>query len=66
MRIIGFDRDGSDWIGMVEGDSVTPVAPLAEFYEDPTAWTPSAVADRRVGTLAMSELTQVPAVPRTA
>jgi 2-keto-4-pentenoate hydratase/2-oxohepta-3-ene-1,7-dioic acid hydratase in catechol pathway len=62
MRLIGFDKDGTRWIGSVENGSVTPVATVADFYRAGGAIP--APADVRPVPLA--ELTQVPPVPETS
>jgi 2-keto-4-pentenoate hydratase/2-oxohepta-3-ene-1,7-dioic acid hydratase in catechol pathway len=62
MRLIGFDKDGTRWIGSVENRSVTPVATVADFYRAGGAIPVPAVARP----VPLAELTQVPPVPETS
>jgi 2-keto-4-pentenoate hydratase/2-oxohepta-3-ene-1,7-dioic acid hydratase in catechol pathway len=62
MRFIGFDRDGTRWIGSVNDGSVTPLATVADFYRAGGAVT--ARAD--VEPVPLAEVTQVAPVPETS
>lgn len=62
MRIIGFIQDGVRYVGALEGDRVTTLAPTAEFYADPDA----VMAAPAGAVHALSDLTQAPFVPETS
>jgi 2-keto-4-pentenoate hydratase/2-oxohepta-3-ene-1,7-dioic acid hydratase in catechol pathway len=62
MRLIGFDRDGTRWIGSVADGAVTPLATVTDYYRN--GGNVSAPADAQPVPLA--EVTQVPPVPETS
>lgn len=62
MRLIGFDKDGTRWIGSVTDGSVTPLATVADYYRAGGEITASPDAE----SLPLAEVTQVPPVPETS
>jgi 2-keto-4-pentenoate hydratase/2-oxohepta-3-ene-1,7-dioic acid hydratase in catechol pathway len=62
MRLIGFDKDGTRWIGSVADGSVTPLATVADYYR--SGGTVSAAPGAEPVPLA--GVTQVPPVPETS
>lgn len=62
MRLIGFVKDGTPWMGAVTDGTVTPLAPLDEFYA--AGGEVAAAAD--AAPVPLAEVTQVPPVPETS
>ncbi|MGW5110621.1 fumarylacetoacetate hydrolase family protein [Nocardia sp. NPDC004123] len=63
MRLIGYQRDGVRFIGSLDGDKVTSLGTMTEFYRDPRA---ALKTSSSTTPLEFSALEQVPAVPETA
>jgi len=63
MRYLGFEHDGADWIGTVDGDAVTPLTTIDEFYADLARWRGT---DPTGEAVALDAIVAVPPVPRTA
>lgn len=63
MRYLGFRSNGEDWIGVVDGDQVSGLALIDDFYADLERWT----AAKPAGPVsAMADIVAVPPVPRTS
>ena len=63
MRFLGFRVDGEDHIGVVDGETVTSLTTIDEFYQDLPRWrsqTPSGPS------VALADIDPVPVVPPTA
>ncbi|PBC36798.1 fumarylacetoacetate hydrolase [Rhodococcus sp. ACS1] len=63
MRLIGYSVGGTRHIGAVDGDKVTPLGTVADFYRNPDA---ALHAERDGELLALADLEQAPPVPETA
>lgn len=61
MRLIGYKVDGARHIGSVNGEKVTPLGPVEDFYARGGEVSPSAE-----GELLLADLEVVPFVPKTA
>ncbi len=63
MRYLGMREDGESVIGVVDGDSVTPLTTIDEFYGDLDRW----LGATAVGSpIALGDVEHVPPVPTTA
>jgi 2-keto-4-pentenoate hydratase/2-oxohepta-3-ene-1,7-dioic acid hydratase in catechol pathway len=63
VRFLGFRADGEDHIGVVDGEVVTPLTTIDEFYDDLPRWRAEAPTGPPV---AVADLELVPPVPPTA
>lgn len=65
MRYLGLQHHDDNWIGRVDGGTVTPLARIDDFYADLARWTdPSAPG--KGPSVALAEVDHVPPVPTTA
>ena len=65
MKFIGITHLDQTWVAALAGDEVTPLAPVADFWSDPTGWQDKALTLRE-GTVPRSAVTEVPPVPAGA
>ncbi|MEM8925616.1 MAG: fumarylacetoacetate hydrolase family protein [Actinomycetota bacterium] len=63
MKYLGLTHDGHDWIGVVDGATVTLLAPIDDFYADLNLWR---AVEPSGATVPLSQVKAVPPVPRTS
>lgn len=63
MRFLGYRHDGASVIGVVDGDTVTRLTTIDEFYDDLDRWTN---AEPTGPATALADLERIPPVPTTA
>ena len=63
MKYLGLSHDGQDSIGVVDGDTVTVLTGIDDFYADLTRWRS---ATPEGATIPLNQVTAVPPVPRTS
>lgn len=65
MKFIGIKRTTENWIAVLEGDTVTPLAPVQAFWADPAGWQEKALSLQEASGPRASVI-EVPPVPQGA